>query len=326
MFDRKSVLITGGTGSFGKNFAQFLLNNFKLKKLTILSRDEFKQFRMAEEIKDPRLDFILGDVRDLPRIRRIFRDFDIVVHAAALKQIPILEHNPLEAIKTNIIGSQNVIEAAIDQGISKVLLISSDKAAEPINLYGATKLCAEKLFVTANTYAPSATRFSVVRYGNVIGSRGSIVETLLAGGKSIKSVRVTDPQMTRFWLSLDQSFELVLFALRNMEGGEIFIPRIPSMKLGDLFDAIVPEAKKEIIGLRPGEKTHEVLLTESESKNALLLGAYFVVLPEVVREKSYKKYFKVGKKLNKKFKYASDTNTAWLTMKNFADKIKARSR
>lgn len=325
MFSNKTILITGGTGSFGKNFAKFLLDSSRIKKLIILSRDEFKQFRMAEEIKDPRLGFCLGDVRDLAKLRRAFYGVDIVIHAAALKQIPILEHHPLEAIKTNVIGTQNVIEAAIDQKVSKVLLISSDKAVQPINLYGATKLCAEKLFTTANSYSPDSTIFSSVRYGNVVGSRGSIVETLLANKETAKTVKITDPKMTRFWLTLDQSFELVSFALKNMEGGEIFVPKIPSMKLNDLFDAIVPAAKKEIIGPRPGEKTHEVLLTDSESKNVLLVGSYFVILPEIpLRENLYKKYHQIGKKLKKGFIFSSDTNTSWLTKQNFKDKIKIK--
>jgi len=323
MFNNKTILITGGTGSFGKNFAKFLLKNHQPKKLIIFSRDEFKQFKMAEEMEDARLRFFLGDVRDLPRLERSFAGVDIVIHAAALKQVPTLEYNPTEAIKTNVIGSQNVIEAAINNKARKVLLVSSDKAVHPINLYGATKLCAEKLFVAANSYSPHATLFSAVRYGNVIGSRGSIIETLTASHKATGKVKITHPDMTRFWLTLDQSFELVTFAVKNMEGGEIFVPKIPSMKLKDLFDAIVPAAKKEIIGLRPGEKMHEILLTENESKNALLVGSYFVILPEITSTgNTYKKHHRAGKKLKKDYKFASDTNTAWLTKKNFKDKIK----
>lgn len=325
MFTGKTILITGGTGSFGKNFTKFLLDNYKLKKLIIFSRDEFKQFKMAEEIKDSRLRFFIGDIRDLPRLQRAFNGVDIVAHAAALKQVPTLEYNPFEAVKTNVLGTQNVIDAAIDNNVKKVLLISSDKAVHPINLYGATKLCAEKLFVAANSYSPHKTLFSSVRYGNVVGSRGSIVETLIANEKATGKVRITDPEMTRFWLTLDQSFQLVRFALENMEGGEIFVPRIPSMKLGDLFDAVVPAAKKEVIGLRPGEKMHEILLTENESKNALLVNDYYVILPEISSVGNpYKKYRKTGKKLKKEFKYTSDTNTVWLTKKNFKDKIKIK--
>lgn len=325
MFNNKTILITGGTGSFGKNFAKFLLDNYKLTKLIIFSRDEFKQFKMAEEFQDPdyRLRFFLGDVRDLARLQRAFNGVDIVIHAAALKQVPTLEYNPTEAVKTNIIGSQNVIDAAIDQKVSKVLLVSSDKAVHPINLYGATKLCAEKLFVAANSYSPHTTLFSAVRYGNVVGSRGSIIETLLASEKTTGKVKITDPKMTRFWLTLEQSFGLVKFALENMEGGEIIVPKIPSMKLGDLFDAVVPAAKKEVIGLRPGEKMHEILLTETESKNSLLVGQYFVILPEISSTgNTYKKYRRLGKKLKANFRFASDTNTAWLTKTNFKNKIK----
>ncbi len=282
MFKGKNILITGGTGSFGKNFVKFLLNNHGPKKVIVLSRDELKQHQMQQEIQDKRMRYFIGDVRDLPRLQRAFQNVDIVVHAAALKQVPTLEYNPFEAVKTNILGSQNVIEAAIDQKVSKVLLISSDKAVQPINLYGATKLCGEKLFVAANSYAPNKTLFSVARYGNVVGSRGSIVETLLENKKNgATTVSITDPKMTRFWLTLDESFKLVMFALENMKGGEIFVPRIPSMKLGSLFDVIVPGIKRERIGLRPGEKMHETLLTEHEARNAVLIDPYFVILPEI---------------------------------------------
>lgn len=318
----KTVLITGGTGSFGQNFAKFLLKNPDLKKLIIFDVDEFKQHKMQLELKDKRIRFLLGDVRDLPRLHRAFAQVDIVFHAAALKQIPALEYNPYEAVKTNILGSQNVIEAAIDQKVSKVILISSDKAAYPVNLYGATKLCAEKLFVSANFYSPSDTRFSVVRYGNVIASRGSIVELLLENKKT-KRVSITHPEMTRFWITLEESFELVITALNNMEGGEIFIPKIPSMRLMDLVEAIAPKAKKEIIGIRPGEKLYEVLLTEEESRRALDFDKYFVVLPHFeFRERMYEKYYKIGKKLASGFKFASHTNEVWLTKSGFKKKIK----
>lgn len=323
IFNNKTILITGGTGSFGRAFTDHIIRSSNPKKIIILSRDEFKQFKMAEEMKNPCLRFLLGDIRDLPRLQRAFREVDIVVHAAALKQVPILEYNPMEAIKTNVVGSQNVIEAAIDQNVRKVLLVSSDKAAHPINLYGATKLCAEKLFIAANSYSPNKTLFSCVRYGNVLGSRGSIIETLLTNSQTVKTVRITNPNMTRFWLTLDQSLDLVMFALKNMEGGEIFVPKIPSMKLGELFDTIVPMAKKEIVGLRPGEKMHEVLLTENESRNALLVDSYFIILPEISSMGiTYKKYYKMGKKLKNNFKFTSDTNTAWLTKKNFNNKTK----
>ncbi|TRZ53859.1 UDP-N-acetylglucosamine 4,6-dehydratase (inverting), partial [bacterium] len=275
----KTILITGGTGSFGKNFAKFVLEKCEPKKVIIFSRDEFKQHQMQQEIKDPRMRFFIGDIRDLPRLERAFSGVEVVVHAAALKQVPAIEYNPFEAVKTNVLGTQNVIEAALDQRVSKVLLVSTDKAVHPINLYGSTKLSAEKLFCAANSYSGDTTIFSVVRYGNVVGSRGSIIETILNGGENIKSVDITHPNMTRFWLPLPHSFQLVLFALKNMEGGETFIPKIPSMKIGDLFDAIVPKAKKNIIGLRPGEKMHEILIPESDSRNTYSLGDYFVILP-----------------------------------------------
>jgi len=314
--NNKTVLITGGTGSFGKNFAKYLLKNFNLKKLIIFSRDELKQFNMQKEFNNDKLRFFIGDVRDLERLERAFYGVDIVIHAAALKHVPLLEYNPFEAVKTNVIGSQNVINAAINHGVEKVLLISTDKAAQPVNLYGATKLCGEKLFVSGNSYASGKTKFSCVRYGNVLGSRGSIVETLL-NNKDINKVQITDLEMTRFWISLDQAFSLVLFALENMEGGEIFIPKIPSMKLVDLFDALVPKAEKEIIGIRPGEKLHEILLTEQESRHALFLGDYYVILPEFLGDEKYKKYFSLGKQVESNFRFASNTNENWLTVEDF---------
>jgi len=319
-FQGKNVLITGGTGSFGKNFAKHLLKNSKLKKLIVFSRDEFKQHYLEKELVDKRVRFFLGDIRDQARLHRAFHDVDIVIHAAALKQVPALEYNPHEAIKTNVIGAQNIIETAVDQGVPKVLLVSTDKAAEPINLYGASKLCAEKLFISGNSYSSEKTKFSIVRYGNVIGSRGSIVETLI-NNEDAKKVQITDKDMTRFWITLEQSFDLVLFALKNMEGGEIFIPKIPSMKLVDLFDAIAPNAKKEITGIRSGEKLHEVLLTVHEARRALELSKYFVVLPDLHRWSSkknlYGKYHKKGKKLENDFAYTSDTNKDWLLVKDF---------
>ena len=314
--NNKTILITGGTGSFGKSFIKYLLKNSDLRKIIIFSRDELKQFNMQREIADSRLRFFIGDVRDKERLERAFNGVDIVVHAAALKQVPTLEYNPFEAVKTNILGSQNVINVAINKGIKKVLLISTDKSAQPVNLYGSTKLCAEKLFVSGNSYVDGKTKFSCVRYGNVIGSRGSIVETLL-NNRDIKKVQITDTEMTRFWITLEETFKLVLFALENMEGGEIFIPKIPSMKLVDLFDALVPMAEKEIIGIRPGEKLHEILLTEQESRHALSLENYYVVLPEFLGEEKYKKYFEIGEKIEKNFRFTSDTNKNWLSIEDF---------
>ncbi len=326
----KTVLITGGTGSFGKNFAKHILKHSKLKKLIIFSRDELKQSQMQAEMRDERLRFFIGDTRDLSRLERAFHGVDIVVHAAALKQVPALEYNPYEAVKTNILGSQNVIEAALDQGVEKVVLVSTDKAAMPVNLYGSTKLCAEKLFIAGNAYSGSKrpARFSVVRYGNVVGSRGSIVEKLILTPDA-HTVHITDERMTRFWIDLEQAFNIVLFALENMEGGEIFIPKAPAMKLTDLFDLIVPKAKRVTVGIRPGEKLHEVLLTKEEARHAVELKDYFVVLPENIisagQKRGIGKFRKQGKKLPSDFQHASDTSRHQLSKENlltFVDKMR----
>ena len=314
----KTVLITGGTGSFGKHFTEHLLANSKLKKLIIFSRDELKQSQMDVELNDERVRFFIGDVRDLPRLERAFESVDIVVHAAALKQVPALEYNPFEAVKTNILGSQNVIEAALDQGVQKVVLISTDKAAMPINLYGSTKLCAEKLFIAGNAYGAGKTRFSVVRYGNVVGSRGSIIEKLILN-RGAHTVHITDERMTRFWIDLEQAFHIVLFALEHMEGGEIFIPKALSMKLTDLFKLLAPKAKRNIIGIRPGEKVHEVLLTKEEARHALSLKDYFVVLPEHVgslnQKEGLQKFLKQGKRLKPNYHFTSDTTAKRMSQK-----------
>jgi len=322
LFQNKNVLITGGTGSFGKNFAEFLLKNTGLKKLIIFSRDEFKQHQMSAS-NDGRMRFFIGDVRDLPRLQRALKEIDIVIHAAALKQVPAMEYNPYEAIKTNIVGTQNIIEASIDNEVEKVLFISTDKAAEPINLYGATKLCAEKLITAANSYGGNKTLFGSVRYGNVIGSRGSIVEYLVKN-KDAHKVKITDPEMTRFWITLEQSYNLVTFALKHMEGGEIFIPNIASMKIVDLFETLVPMAEKEIVGMRPGEKLHEILVTNNEARRAVKLGDCFVILPEIysdfiVKEK-YEKYYQKGTRVDPNFSFTSDKNTKWID-KNELKKI-----
>jgi UDP-N-acetylglucosamine 4,6-dehydratase len=311
MFDGETILITGGTGSFGKSFSEFLLENFNLKKLIVFSRDELKQFHMQEELRDERVRFFIGDVRDLQRLERAFDGVDVVVHAAALKQVPTSEYNPFEAVKTNILGSQNVIDAAINKKVKKVLLISTDKAVQPVNLYGSTKLCAEKLFISGNSYTHGETKLSCVRYGNVIGSRGSIIETL-SKNKDLKKVQITHLEMTRFWITLKQTFDLVLYALQNMEGGEIFVPQVPSMKLVDLFDALVPGVEKEVVGIRPGEKLHEVLLTEQESEHAVETEKYYVILPTFFTNKNLDKHKAKGKEVKKGFRYTSDTNGSWL--------------
>lgn len=310
----KTVLVTGGTGSFGRHFVRQLLKESLVRKLIVFSRDELKQSEMREEFDDERLSFFLGDIRDLERLHRAFRGVDIVVHAAALKHVPVLEYNPIEAIKTNVIGSQNVIDAAINQGVGKVVFISTDKAAEPANLYGATKLCAEKLFVNANNFSQGRSILSAVRYGNVLGSRGSIVD-VLKKNKNAQKVKITHPDMTRFWITLQESFWLVMLALKNMEGGEIFIPKIPTMKVTDLFDVVAPGIPKEIIGIRPGEKLHEVLVTEDESRHAVEFDKFYVILSEFpyFSQNPYRKYYEIGKKIESEFRFSSNTNDKWLT-------------
>ena len=316
MFEGKTILITGGAGSFGKSFTKYILERHNPKKLIIFSRDEFKQFHMAKEFEgDDRIRFFLGDIRDRDRLERAFNGVDIVIHAAALKHVPILEYNPFEAVKTNITGTQNVINAAIDQKVKKVLVISTDKAALPSNLYGATKLCAEKIAVNGNAYSEE-TVISAVRYGNVIGSRGSIIETLINAKKDgTKSVSITDEEMTRFWITLEGAGDLVMFALENMRGGEVFIPKIPSMKLVDLFKAVVPDLERKVIGMRSGEKLHEALISSDEARHSVELAKYYVILPEQSDlfqvEPWYAKAPYNGKELPEGFSYLSDTNTEW---------------
>lgn len=322
----KTVLVTGGTGSFGESFVRKLLTKHRVKKVIVFSRDELKQHHMERELRDEnRLRFFLGDIRDVERLRRAFSGVDVIVHAAALKQVPALEYNPFEAVKTNVLGTQNIIEAALDQKVKRVLLISTDKAAYPGNLYGATKLCAERLFVAANSYSGGRTAFSVVRYGNVLGSRGSFVETLLRDKAAGKTVKITDSEMTRFWISLEQAYELVIFALKHMGGGEIFIPKIPSMKIGDLVTALMPGAKREVIGLRAGEKLHEVLLTDQESRHAAELSKCFVILPEFPFwsvSRRYRAYIRTGKKIDGEFCYDSKRNKEWLTKNQLRELMK----
>ncbi|MCS6995164.1 MAG: UDP-N-acetylglucosamine 4,6-dehydratase (inverting) [Anaerolineales bacterium] len=307
----KSVLVTGGTGSFGKKFTQLLLAEKNPKKIIIFSRDELKQHEMrVRGFDDPRLRYFIGDVRDRDRLLRAMHGVDIVVHAAALKQVPACEYNPMEAVKTNILGTANVLEAALDAGVSKVLALSTDKAVSPANLYGGTKLVAEKLVIQSNNYAAgSATRYACVRYGNVVGSRGSVVPLFLKQRASGK-ITITDERMTRFWLSLEEGVHFVIRCIEQMEGGEVFIPKIPSTKVIDLARAIAPEARLEIIGIRPGEKLHEELLSAEESRNAVERETMYVIKPPETlwnRNQHYE-----GKPLPEGFSYTSDTNTWWL--------------
>ncbi len=321
MLNDKRILITGGTGSFGKKMVQIVLKNFRPTRLIIFSRDELKQFEMAQRWNPkeyPCLQYIIGDVRDRDSLMRACRNVDYVVHAAALKQVPAAERNPEENIKTNILGSMNVIEAALANGVKKVVALSTDKACNPINLYGATKLCSEKLFIAANVYSDFYhTKFLVVRYGNVLGSRGSVVPFFKERAKT-GVLPITDEKMTRFWITLDQAVHFVIASLHRAKGGETFIPRIPSMKIVDLAKAIAPQCKHKIVGIRPGEKVHETLLSEGESHNAVEFKECFVVQPHLHSREALLRNIKGkgGKPCPEGFRYTSDTNTEWLTVKD----------
>lgn len=313
-----TILVTGGTGSFGKKFVKKVLEH-DVKKVIVFSRDELKQYEMAQEYNDPRIRFFIGDVRDKDRLYRAFDGVDIVVHAAALKHVGACEYNPFEAIKTNIYGAQNVIEAAIDRGVKKVIALSTDKAAAPINLYGATKLASDKLFVAANSYVGfKDTKFSVVRYGNVVGSRGSVVP-FFKKMRHTGKLPITDERMTRFWITLDQGVQFVLDNLQRMRGGEIFVPKIPSMRVVDLAKAIAPECEIEIVGIRPGEKLHEAMITEDDARRTLEFDTYYVIQPEFPWWSEA--YVEGGKTLPDGFKYTSDTNTQWLTVEELRELV-----
>jgi UDP-N-acetylglucosamine 4,6-dehydratase/5-epimerase len=307
-----TVLVTGGTGSFGQQFARILLRDHHPQKLIVFSRDELKQHEMrVNGLDHPNIRFFLGDVRDVDRLRRAMQGVDVVVHAAALKQVPAAEYNPIEAVMTNIIGARNVVDAALDSGVGKVLALSTDKAVNPVNLYGATKLVAEKLFVQANAYSgPGPTRFSCVRYGNVLGSRGSVIPLFLQQRKTGK-VTITDPRMTRFWLTLDQGVQFVIDAIERMVGGEVFVPKIPSMSMGSLAEAVAPGCEVVEIGIRPGEKLHEVLISEDESRNVQELDNMFVIAPSHPWWKASP--LSPGGAVPSSFRYASDTNEHWIT-------------
>jgi UDP-N-acetylglucosamine 4,6-dehydratase len=308
-----SVLVTGGTGSFGTKLVETMLARYRPRRLVILSRDEFKQSQMRARFgDDPALRFFIGDVRDRDRLERAMHGVDVVFHAAALKQIPVCEYDPFEAIQTNVLGAKNVIDAAIDQGVRRVVGISTDKAVNPINLYGATKLCAEKLFVQGNAYGhPRGTAFSVVRYGNVIGSRGSVIPLFLAQRASGR-VTVTDRAMTRFWIRLEEGVAFAVRSAERMRGGEIFVPRIPSMRIMDLVEAIAPGCAVDDIGIRPGEKLHEILISEDESRQALELEDGFVIEP-LFPSWGYESGGE-GKRPPRGFRYSSDANDAWLSV------------
>ena len=323
MIDWKNsvVLVTGGSGSFGKKFIKIMLDEYQPAKLIVFSRDELKQHEMRQAgYEHKNLRYFIGDVRDRERLLRAFHGVDIVVHAAALKQVPACEYNPMEAIKTNILGSSNVVDAAIDAGVTRVIALSTDKAVNPVNLYGATKLAAEKLFVQSNSYAGgTATRFSCVRYGNVVGSRGSVVPVFLKQRES-GTITITDERMTRFWISLEQGVRFVIRCAEQMQGGEVFVPKIPSMKVVDLARAVAPDAVIKTIGIRPGEKLHEVLVSDDEARGTVEMDDMFVVQPAEALWFG-RGWEHLGKSLEDGFRYASNSNEDWLSIEQIREII-----
>ena len=326
----KVVLITGGTGSFGKKFVEIALREHEPRKLIIFSRDELKQFDMRQSFSEQRypcLRYFIGDVRDRDRLYRAMDGVDIVVHTAALKQVPTAEYNPIEVIKTNVLGGANLIDAAIDRNVQKVIALSTDKAANPVNLYGASKLCSDKLFVAANGYSGHhGTRFSVVRYGNVMGSRGSVIP-FFQRMRSSGVLPVTDPQMTRFWITLDQAVDFVLRSLQRMHGGEIFVPKIPSMSIVDLARAIAPECRLDVIGVRPGEKLHEIMVPEDDARNTFEYEDCFVIRSHasngVPTNGNGHAGVNGGRPCPDGFRYSSDNNPHWLTVEELQRMIGA---
>jgi len=323
MFNDKVVLITGGTGSFGKKCTEIILKRYKPRKLIIFSRDELKQFEMSQIFpwsKYP-IRYFIGDVRDKERLHRAFQGVDYVIHTAALKQVPALEYNPFEAVKTNIIGAQNVINTAIDQGAKRVVALSTDKAANPINLYGATKLCSDKLFIAGNSYTKrDGTIFSVVRYGNVVGSRGSVIPFFLKQ-RETGILPITDPRMTRFWITLNQGVDFVLECMDKMVGGELFVPKIPSMKIMDLAKAICPECRTETIGIRAGEKLHEVMITKDDARRTIDMGDFYIIQPDFLFWRRRCNW--VGSKpVPGDFEYNSGNNPKFLSMEEMKELIR----
>lgn len=325
MLNNKSILVTGGTGSFGNAFTQYVLENYDPKKIIIYSRDEFKQFIMRNKFKehDSKLRFFIGDVRDKERLKRALEGVDYCVHAAALKQVPACEYNPTEAIKTNINGAQNVIDAALDMGVKKVVALSTDKAVNPVNLYGGTKLVSDKLFIAANAYAGNKDIcFSVVRYGNVAGSRGSVIplfyNIIKNGGTELP---VTDYRMTRFWISLRQGVELVIKALEESKGGETFISKMPSFKITDLTKAMLPDGKTREVGIREGEKLHEIMVPVEDFPYTYEYDRHFIVYPQMVWSES-RRAVPTGKKVSEGFYYSSDSNTEWLSVEEIREMLK----
>ncbi len=325
MLNNKVILITGGTGSFGKKCTKTILEKYKPKKLIIFSRDELKQYEMAQTFSDkkyPSIRYFIGDVRDKERLNRAFHGVDYVIHAAALKQVPAAEYNPFEAVKTNIIGAQNIINVAIDQGVKRVIALSTDKAANPINLYGATKLCSDKLFIAGNSYVgEDHTTFCVVRYGNVVGSRGSVIPFFLKQ-KETGVLPITDPNMTRFWITLEKGVEFVLECLERMVGGELFVPKIPSMNIMDLVKVVAPDCKTKVVGIRPGEKLHEIMVPGDDARNTIEFEDYYLIKPDFAFFELRFNDNNGGKPVPGNFEYNSGTNSWWLTVEELKEILK----
>lgn len=327
MLNNKTILITGGTGSFGKQFVRTILKNYNPAKIIIYSRDELKQYEMAQKFNNPCMRYFIGDVRDLPRLNKAMKGVDFIVHAAALKHVPIAEYNPMECIKTNVMGAQNIIDACIDNNVQNVIALSTDKAAAPANLYGASKLLSDKLFVAANNLTGDHTiKFSVVRYGNVLGSRGSVIpyfKNLIADGAT--SLPITEPNMTRFWITLQEGVNFVLKNFQRMQGGEIFIPKIPSMKMTEMAKAIAPNLEQEIIGIRPGEKLHEVMCPVDDSHITIEFDDHYVIKPSITFSAPINymtnNIGEVGKNVQAGFEYNSRDNDIWLSHDDLLQKI-----
>lgn len=313
IFRDKSILITGGTGSFGTKFVELVLKEHQPRKLIVFSRDEFKHYTMESRIRDPRVRYFIGDVRDLQRLQLAMREVDIVVHAAAMKHVPLAEYNPMECVRTNILGAENVVRAALDCRVPRVIALSTDKAASPVNLYGATKLASDKIFIASNALSGNiGTKFAVVRYGNVVGSRGSVVPFFLELlAKGADHLPITDARMTRFWITLEQGVRFVIASLEAMAGGELYVPKLPSMRITDLAEVLAPGKPHKIVGIRPGEKLHEVMITEDDARMTVELPDRYIICPALDfwqgRAASHG-----GKPVAEGFRYASDTNTDWL--------------
>jgi UDP-N-acetylglucosamine 4,6-dehydratase len=317
-FNNKTVFVTGGTGSFGRQFVRSVLQRFKLRKLIIFSRDELKQYEMQAaldaEFGHRELRFFIGDVRDVDRLEMAMRGVDYVIHAAALKQVPTAEYNPIECIRTNVYGAENIVTAALRCNVEKIIALSTDKAASPINLYGASKLCSDKIFIAANNLSGDiGTRFSVVRYGNVLGSRGSVVPLFLRlVREGAKEIPITDPRMTRFWITLKQGIEFVLSSMDMMQGGEIFVPKIPSMEIGELADVLAPGLKHNVVGIRPGEKLHETMITTDDARRTVELDDRYVIQPDFSYWRAMDYEYKNASPVSRDFHYSSDNNKLWL--------------